>query len=225
MQQAVDVKKPQEIVGTIPALCRQATECAGMVRAGIIDLSRIIMRVVEGERWRDPARYGRDVDDPVYGYQAMKDLSADELCERLCGQRYRTIRALYDAAQIVPSHLLAEGKITLKALEVLAQYPDALPAAVELAQDHTVGEEEARTLVRPLHYRPRLAPPVTASERESWERRLAEVQRAASLAAKELRQEREARKQAEAAVKEMQEELRSARDQIADMQSRLYGGK
>lgn len=200
----------------IPEVLNEARQFRGAGCAMLVEAVRRVLHIIEGDTWRDPLKYGRQHDDPRFGYQVIGELSANDLCWTVLGMSLTNARRLDDFRRSIEAAQF--DCFTTEAALVLAPYPEALQRAVRAISDgKIIGSQEAREFVRPYAGRSsrRILIPVDEDERKAMERQVSQLQKRSRDLEKE-----NARIKAE--WKQAKDELRNAREEIADLQKRLY---
>lgn len=205
---------------TVPTLFRRARGLVATAAASYADAARHCLYVIEHGLWRDPQKYGRDVDDPEFNYEALKQLSDREVCWEVIRLNLETARSLRELANIIGWDRVRW--LTVPAVLRLSRTPEHAQLVSEHIKDGTpFTEQDVEEILRPLYpvnRIKRMPLPMNENDRKAYERRAAELQQ-------RCRRSESLVKELEKKLKEAMENLRAARDEIADLQSRLYGAK
>ena len=197
---------------TVPKLLGEARAGMGRATFDVIEAVRRVLHVIEGDLWQNPQKYGADTADESFGYQSIGKLSAEELCSLSIGLSLGQARRVRDVAGIIGWE--KTKALTPEAIYELARHPDGARAVARAinGSGKQLTVQEVRALIEP--YRTRLnirRAPMNDDERAAYEKRIQELQ-------SEVRRLRGLEKE----TKRLKEELQSTRDEVADLQSKLY---
>lgn len=201
---------------TVPDLFRRARGFVATAAASYADAARHCLYVIENGLWKDPQKYGREVEDPEFNFSALKDLSDREVCWEVIRLNLETARSLRELAQIVGWEKVRW--LTVPGVLRLAKTPEhAALIASHIHEGTPFTEAEVEEVLRPLRPAPpkRKALPVTDDDRKAYERRAAELQLRCRRAESRIRE-------LEKQLKDAMENLKAAREEIADLQAKLY---
>jgi len=210
----------QDLLGVpVPKIFRRAREAKALCGLAGIEAVRCALHVIEAETWKDPAKYGRDVEDEYFPFAKLSEMGAQEVCWYVIGIPLKQARNIRDVAQIIGWEKVT--KLPARGIELIARCPSGAQAVAAHINGKELTEADVVELLRP--HQPqglsRRKLPVLDDERKMFEMRLRELQQEFRKYRRAVEPDLERLKKDN---KSLREDLASARSEIADLQSRLF---